>query len=136
MIIIFTHIKLVLILGPARNARKYVLRENFYIYSIEGPRKVLVRDWSLITGRGGQKWENRGSETFCAPPSRQGSTFCAPPLKEWKLVVPPCNMAKTSSYRVKTTPKLFAPPPSRQGPTFCAPPLKEWKLVVPPLQHG
>ena len=22
-------------------------------------------DWSLITGRGATKWENRGSETFC-----------------------------------------------------------------------
>ena len=31
------------------------------------------RDWSLITGRGGAtKWENRGSETFCHTPSRQG----------------------------------------------------------------
>ena len=41
-----------------------------------------IRDWSLITGRGITTWENRGSETFCAPPpphSRQGKTFCAPP---------------------------------------------------------
>ena len=34
MIIIFTHIKFSRIYGPARNARKYVLRENFYVYSI------------------------------------------------------------------------------------------------------
>ena len=27
---------------------------------------MVVRDWSLITGA--TKWENRGSETFCAPP--------------------------------------------------------------------
>ena len=41
-------------------------------------------------GEGGAtKWENRGSETFCAPPSRQGKTFRAPPFKEWKLFVPP-----------------------------------------------
>ena len=34
MIIIFTHIKFSRIeLSPARNARKYVLRENFYVYS-------------------------------------------------------------------------------------------------------
>ena len=51
-------------------------------------------------GEGGAtKWENRGSETFCAPP-----------FKDWKLLAPPYNMAKTSSYRVKTTPKLFVPP--------------------------
>ena len=32
-------------------------------------------------GEGGAtKWENRGSETFCAPPSRQGKTFRAPPF--------------------------------------------------------
>ena len=34
MITIFTHIKFSRIYGPARNARKYVLRENFYVYSI------------------------------------------------------------------------------------------------------
>ena len=38
-------------------------------------------------GEGGAtKWENRGSETFCAPPPQ---TFHAPPFKEWKLFVPP-----------------------------------------------
>ena len=26
-----------------------------------------VRDWSLITGRGATKWENRRSETFHVP---------------------------------------------------------------------
>ena len=37
-------------------------------------------------GEGGAtKWENRGSETFCATPSRQGKTFRAPPFKEWKV---------------------------------------------------
>ena len=47
------------------------------------------------------------------PPSRQGKTLCAPPppFKEWKLFEPPFNMAKTSSYHVKTTPKPFVPPP-------------------------
>ena len=50
----------------------------------------LLRDWSLIRGGGGAtKWENRGSETFCATPSRQGKTFRAPPFKEWKLYAPP-----------------------------------------------
>ena len=54
------------------------------------PCRMSIRDWSLITGRGGAtKWENRGSETFCAPPSRQGKTFRAPPFKERKLFVLP-----------------------------------------------
>ena len=60
-----------------------------------------------------------GLKLFAPPPSRQGKTFRAPPLKEWKLFVPPYNMAKTLSYHVKTTPKLFVPPLSR----FVAPPL-------------
>ena len=43
--------------------------------------RVEFRDWSLITGGGGAtKWENRGSETFCDPPSRQGKTFCPSPF--------------------------------------------------------
>ena len=33
MIIIFTHIKFQRTLGPGQNARKYVLREYFYVYS-------------------------------------------------------------------------------------------------------
>ena len=33
LIIIFTQIKFLRIQSPARNARKYVLRENFYVYS-------------------------------------------------------------------------------------------------------
>ena len=59
------------------------------------------------------KWENRGFETFCPPPSRQGKTFHAPPFKEWKCfrAPSPFNMAKTSSYCVKYTPKLVVPPP-------------------------
>ena len=67
------------------------------------PWTPMLRDWSLITGRGATKWENRGSETFCAPPpSRQGKTFHIPPLKAWKLFAP-YNMANTSRYHVKTT---------------------------------
>ena len=46
-----------------------------------GTIKGVFRDRSLIMGRGGgaTKWENRGSETFCAPPSRQGKTCYDPP---------------------------------------------------------
>ena len=44
-------------------------------------RCIVVRDWSLITRRGGgaTKLENCGSETFCAPPPQDRvNTFCAP----------------------------------------------------------
>ena len=64
-----------------------------------------IRDWSLITGRGGglQNGKFAGLKLFAPPPpSRQGKTFR--PL--------PYNMAKNSSYCVtKTTPKLVVPPP-------------------------
>ena len=34
------------------------------------------------------KWENRESETFCAPPQEEVKPLC-PPFKGWKLFVPP-----------------------------------------------
>ena len=45
MIMIFAHIKFSRIYGPAQNARKYVLRENFYVYSITLPGDV----WEYAT---------------------------------------------------------------------------------------
>ena len=81
----------------------------------------LFRDWSLITGRGGAtKWENRRSETVCAPPStsREGKTFCAhPPLKSGNFLrpAPPFNMAKTSKLPRKNDPKTFCPPLLQHG---------------------
>ena len=51
--------------------------------------KKLISN-TIWLGRGGPtKWENCGSETFCAPPSRQAKNVHAPPFKEWKLFVPP-----------------------------------------------
>ena len=90
-----------------------------------------IRDWSLITGRRGGGDYKMGNlriwKMLCPPPpppSRQGKTYCAPPhalLKNGNLFCPLFDIAKTSNYRVKTTPKLFVPakPP---------PP--------PPLQHS
>ena len=50
---------------------------------------LILRDWSLITGRGGlQNGKIAGPKLF-APPPRQGKTFRTPPFKEWKLFVPP-----------------------------------------------
>ena len=57
---------------------------------------------NLRGGGGATKWENRGSETFCAPPSRQGKTFCPPPFYRvaFFCAPPPITMAKTSSSRI------------------------------------
>ena len=51
-----------------------------------------LRDWSLITGRGGlQNGKIAGPKLFAPPPppSRQGKTFCTPPFKTWKLFASP-----------------------------------------------
>ena len=78
--------------------------------------RFKVRDWSLITGRGGgYKMGKSRVRNFLRPPTQDGVKLFAPPLlKSGNFSHPPYNMAKTSSYCVKTTPKL----------------------VVPPLQHG
>ena len=50
-----------------------------------------MRDWSLITGRGGYKMGKSMARNFLPPPpSSKGKTFHAPPptFKEWKLFVP------------------------------------------------
>ena len=89
----------------------------------------VVRDWSLITGRGGYKMRKLRVQNCISlppPPHGQGKTFCVPPFKERKLVVtpPPFNMAKTSSYCIKTTITLFVGP----LPT----PLTAWLKPFPP----
>ena len=74
---------------------------------------VSVRDWSLITGRGGlQNGKIAGPKPFAPPPPHQDRVklFTPPLLKSGNFSCPPYNMAKTSSYRVKTTSKLFLPP--------------------------
>ena len=77
-------------------------------------------------GEGGAtKLENRGSETFCATPSRQGKTFRAPPFKEWKLYAPPLQYGLNFKLPRKIYPK-----------TFCAPPSEWLKLFPPPLFVG
>ena len=95
---------------------------------------MRVKGLVINYGEGGAtKWENRGSETFCATPSRQGKTFRAPPLKSGNFTrPPPYNMAKTSSYRVKSTQKLFVPPPSEWLKLFLSPLFVGVKLHVPP----
>ena len=106
---------------------------------------LILRDWSLIMGRGGYKMGKSRVRNFLRPPSRQGKTFRPPPLlKSGNFSCPPAyNKAKTSSYHVKTTPKLFVPPPFSMAKTFSAPPFRRGKtsrappppsrFVAPPL---
>ena len=70
------------------------------------------RDWSLIKGRGrATKWENRGSETCYAPSQDRvkPSLTPPPPLLKGGNLLRPLSVLKTSSYHIKTTPKLFVP---------------------------
>ena len=68
------------------------------------------------------------------PPSRHGKTVHA-------THPPSVNMAKTLSYRVKTTPKLLTPPPLSMAKTppspalfhSCAKPLSSFCSPPPPL---
>ena len=70
-----------------------------------------IRDWSLIMGRGGlQNGKIAGPKLFAPPPQDRVKLFAPPLLKIGNFSCPPYNMAKTSSYYVKTTPKLFVPP--------------------------
>ena len=76
---------------------------TFYFVGSEGLLflhlfSILIRDWSLITGWGATKLENRGSESFCAPPQDRVKLFVPNLLKLFASL----RKAKTSSYRIKT----------------------------------
>ena len=93
----------------------------------------------VITGRGGYKMEILRVRNFLRPPPpKTGLTFSRPqtPFRiEWKLFAPPpFNMAKTSSYRVKTkVPKtVCAPPPFSMAKTFSAPSFRRGKTSHAP----
>ena len=102
-----------------------------YIYTV-------IADLLLINyGEGGAtKWVNRGSETFCAlPPQDRVKLFAPPLLKSGNFArapPPPYNMAKTSSYCLKTTPKLFVSHPSAWLKLFPPPLFVGVKLHMPP----
>ena len=96
-----------------------------------------VRDWALITGRGGGGLQNGKKSRVriflrLPPPQDRVKLFAAPPLFFLKsgnfLHHPPFNMAKISSYHVKTTPKLVVPPFTMAKTFFRHPP--------PPLFFG
>ena len=65
-------------------------------------------------GGGTTKWENRWSETFCAPPSRQGKSFRAPlPLLKDFYVRPPSVglWLKVQAFVEKLPQNFVCPPP-------------------------
>ena len=87
------------------------------------PSKSLKVAWSgksLYNGRSlvnfGVRGEIAGQKLFAPPISRRGTIFWRPqPLfNEWKSFAPPFDLAQTSSYSIKTIPKLVAPPPPLQ----------------------
>ena len=100
---------------------------------------MRLRDWSLITGKGVYKMGKiAGLKLFAPPPPLKtgGNFLCPPPLfKGWKLVGPPITMAKTSSSRVETTPKVVMPPFSMAKTCYAPPPpfcRGETSLAPPP----
>ena len=85
-----------------------------------------LRDWSLITGRGGlQNGKIAGPKLF-APPLQDRVKLFAPPLfKSGNFSCPPYNMAQHFKLPRKSYPK-----------TFCAPPSAWLKLFPPTLFVG
>ena len=118
----------------------------FIIYNdiVHFPRH-LFRDCMVINyGEGGGGWQGGGDlrngkiagpKLVVPSPQDRVKLFAPPPpFKGWKLFVPPpITMAKTSSFRVKTTSKLVVPPFSMPK-TFSVPPFCRGKTsLAPPL---
>ena len=99
-------------------------------------KTIPLRDWSLITRRGGGLQNGKiAGRNFCAPPpSRQGKTFRPPPFKEWKLFATPLKYGLNFKLLRKNYPKTFCAPPSAWLKLFPSPPLFVGvKLHVPPF---
>ena len=94
----------------------------------------VVRDWSLITGRGGlQNGKKSRVRNFLHPPTQDGKSFRAPPFKEWKLHAPPLQYGSNFKLPRKNYPKTFCAPPFRMAKTFPPPPVGVKLHVPPPL---
>ena len=76
-----------------------------------------VRDWSLITGKGGYKMGNSRVRNFFAPPPPQDSnTFRAPPpFKVWKLFILPLQYGYNFKLLHKNYRKTCCPSPLQHG---------------------
>ena len=74
------------------------------IHTYHGRDFLILRDWSLITRRGGlQNGKIAGPKLFAPPPQDRVKLFAPPLLKSANFTRPPYNMAKTSSFRGKST---------------------------------
>ena len=148
--------------GPEDKDHQHLAVETQEVSILRSGCPLLLRDWSLITGRGGlQNGKIAGPKLFAPPPPHQDRVELfapPPPLKSGSFLRPPFNIAKTSSYCVKTTPNLFAPPhPLKSGyflhppftiaktssycvkttPKLCVPPFSMAKKnSVPPFRRG
>ena len=96
------------------------------------PQREEIRHWSLIMGReGGYNMGKSRVRNFLHPPLLKSGNLLrlSPPP-------PPFNMAKTSSYHVKTTSKLCVhlPPPPRNSAWLTPPPpfFRRGKTSHPP----
>ena len=70
----------------------------------------MLRDWSLFTGRGATKWENRGLKLFARPlPQDRVIFFAPPPFYRVEISCTPLSIWLKRGYCIKTTPKLFVP---------------------------
>ena len=72
-------------------------------------------------GGGATKWENRGSETFCAPPQDRVKLVVPPLLKSGSFRAPPTIWLKLQATTYKQPQNLLCPPFS-MAKTFSAPP--------------
>ena len=97
--------------------------------SIEAAKGLVI---NYGEGGGYKMGKSRVRNFLCPPPRDRVKLFSPPLLKSGNFSRPPYNMAKTSSYRVKTTPKLFVPPPSAWLKLFPPPLFIGVKLHVPP----
>ena len=104
----------------------FLLNENSHcecsVASTQLPLDI-ARDWSLITGTGVYKRENRGSETLCTPPlEREGETFRAPFQYGLKFKLLHKNYPKTFRSSPSAWLKQSPPPYFHKGKTSHPPP--------------
>ena len=94
----------------------------------------LIKDRSLITGRGGgTKWINRRSKILAPPSLKTGLNVFTPPIfKGWQLLVPPSSMVKTQAPVLKIPQNLLCPPLSGWLKLFPTPLFVGVKLHLPP----
>ena len=81
---------------------------------------IIVRDWSLITGRG--RGYKMGKLLVFAHPSRQGKTCYAPPPTFIVPPPPPSVWLKLQAYMLNTPKPVVTPPPPLHDGLNSSPP--------------